>query len=326
MKKDGISVIVCCYNSSLRLLPTLTHLAKQKTTIPFEVIVVDNASNDDTFLNAQIMSSIFKSSVSFKVIKELQQGLSYARNKGIKEAAYEYIVFCDDDNWLEENYIQIAHDFLFNNPNYAAIGGKSEAVFEDGKIPPTWFKALEASYAVGVQGVEGNITSKGYLWGAGISLRKSLYVKVINNDFPLLLTGRKGTNLSSGEDTEFCLRCVLLGYEVYYTSKLQLQHFISSSRLSRDYSIKLLDGMKNTTEVLSKYFFYINVRKSNNNFKHKFRLLLKYLLYLLNIRKLTPVDIKLIYSLTPYKLNTYDEGFQFIRKLGELSISNSTKF
>ncbi len=46
----GVSVIICCYNSSSRLIPTLNHLAKQEITrhIRWEIVVVNNSSTDNT--------------------------------------------------------------------------------------------------------------------------------------------------------------------------------------------------------------------------------------------------------------------------------------
>jgi len=47
----GVSVIICCYNSANKIKNVLKHLEEQKGTelIPWEVIVVDNASSDYTF-------------------------------------------------------------------------------------------------------------------------------------------------------------------------------------------------------------------------------------------------------------------------------------
>lgn len=317
---DGISIIVCCYNSGSRLLPTLTHLARQKCHLPFEVIVVDNASNDDTFLQVQIFRKLFNISIPFKILMEPKQGLSYARNKGIEEALYEYIVFCDDDNWLEENYILNAYDFLSKNPTYAATGGKSEAVFQDGIIPPTWFKEIESAYAIGQQGPDGNITSRGYLWGAGISFRKSIYLQVFNKDYPSLLTGRKGTELSSGEDTEFCMRCILIGYELNCSSELKFKHFISSTRLTNDYKNRLFKGFESATEVINKYNFFLILTKTKGLFFLKIRLFFKSILSLFKLRKLTKNEINVINILLPIMISMKDKDYQMIHKF-----SNSFK-
>ncbi len=50
MAKPGVSIIICCYNSERRLPETLAHLFTQQVSedIPWEIIVVNNASSDAT--------------------------------------------------------------------------------------------------------------------------------------------------------------------------------------------------------------------------------------------------------------------------------------
>src|SRR5436190_1893505 len=100
---DGISIIVCCYNSSLRLPKTIEHLAAQKTSsfLNWEVIFVNNSSTDNTTdVVAKEWSKYNLQNVGFKIIDEPKAGQSFARIKGVETALYDLIVFCDDDNWL----------------------------------------------------------------------------------------------------------------------------------------------------------------------------------------------------------------------------------
>jgi glycosyltransferase involved in cell wall biosynthesis len=134
----GISVIVCCYNSAARIAPTLQHLAAQQQ-FPFtqwEVIVVDNASTDNTATKAvQVWNGIDGDKPPFKVIFEKTPGLSAARKKGIEESQFDFVLFCDDDNWLHENYLSIALNILKENPLIGALGGTGFRVFEGGEPP-----------------------------------------------------------------------------------------------------------------------------------------------------------------------------------------------
>ena len=74
----GISVIICCYNSVERIEPTLQHLYAQKglPTTEWEVILVDNASTDNT---ASVATGIWESfpgdKPTFKVLTEVTPGL-----------------------------------------------------------------------------------------------------------------------------------------------------------------------------------------------------------------------------------------------------------
>ena len=96
---NGVSVIICCYNSSERLFETLSHLKSQKTNnLNWEIIVVDNASTDDTFHVAEQM--LRSSGLQYQIVKEPIPGLINARLKGETVSQYEFLLYCDDDNWL----------------------------------------------------------------------------------------------------------------------------------------------------------------------------------------------------------------------------------
>src|SRR4051812_32311772 len=93
----GISVIICCYNSSQRIHYALKHLEQQsfEDDLRWEVIVVDNASSDGTGRIAESIWREFNCDIPFRVVTESEPGLSHARNKGVAEARFEYLIFCD---------------------------------------------------------------------------------------------------------------------------------------------------------------------------------------------------------------------------------------
>lgn len=70
-----------------------------------------------------------------RVVKEAKLGLSYARARGFREARYEYIILCDDDNWLDENYVSRVYQLLSGKPNIGAAGGYGSLLYE--VEPPT---------------------------------------------------------------------------------------------------------------------------------------------------------------------------------------------
>jgi len=318
---NGVSVVICCYNSASRLPETIRHLALQEfsAAIPWEVIVVNNGSTDATKETAaRELARYDWKQARYKVVDEPKPGLSHARHKGVKEAAYPYVLLCDDDNWLDADYIQAGYDFLERNPAYAAIGGRSAAVFETGVVAPDWFEEYQMGYAVGPQGEEGDITARGYLWGAGVIFRKSAYRSVINPAFPSLLTDRKGNELSSGGDSEMCLRFVIVGYKLYYTGKLKFKHFITANRLTITYREKLWAGFRESAGVLDKYYFYLKAIGLGNPVLQRLKIKLKYGLHALGIRKLNEIDEDLLYVLTSLKATKYDRDYELIRKLRKI--------
>src|SRR4051794_28120754 len=97
-KNDGVSMVICCYNSSARITATLEHLAAIKTDIPWEIVLVDNLSDDDTKEKA-LYAWNNNPLARLKVVDEKNRGLMNARITGVRNASYSIISFIDDDNW-----------------------------------------------------------------------------------------------------------------------------------------------------------------------------------------------------------------------------------
>ena len=255
--ESGVSVIICCYNSSPRLGETLKHLISQEVNgIAFEIIIVDNASTDDTSTVArEILTSA--SGIDFTIVREPESGLSFARKKGFDTAKYEYLLYCDDDNWLAENYVQLTYQTMFANPRIGILGGKAEAVFE---IPePHWFKQYEIDFAIGEQSKASKDLSRVVeVYGAGSTLRKSYLELLFNSGFKSILSGRKGTELISGEDSELCYLAKYFGFEVWYHRELRLKHFMTRSRLNWDYMKRLYAGNGKTNVYIQAYKYMEN--------------------------------------------------------------------
>jgi glycosyltransferase involved in cell wall biosynthesis len=99
---DGLSVIICSHDVGFRLAPTLAHLKKQNSpAAPWEVLVIDNASTDET---AEFARSCWQNGPApLRVINESGLGVRYARESGFLEASYEFFGFVDDDNWVAQD-------------------------------------------------------------------------------------------------------------------------------------------------------------------------------------------------------------------------------
>ena len=252
--KYGVSVIICCHNSGGRLLKTLLHLAAQEVdeSIPWEVVIIDNASTDDTQVVA--MRQWSRPSVELRVISEPQVGLSHARARGIDSSQFACLSFIDDDNWICPQWIQRVHDHFIGNPASALLGGPSSPAFE--VAPPDWFSPISAFYAIGNQHERGgDITNSmgTLLWGAGLSVRKDALKQLWEDGFFFSCSGRKGTRLTAGEDSELCFALRAYGWQLHYDSGLELRHFIPKGRMSWSYARRLLRGIGRAAPVLNAY-------------------------------------------------------------------------
>lgn len=259
---DGVSVIVCCYNSESRLPKTIEHLAKQITNgISYEVIIVDNNCTDNTVTVAQEEWNKYVTNASFKIVEEKTPGLSSARHKGVAVASYEYVVFCDDDNWLAEDYCEIVFEMLSKNNHIGAIGGQSTATTDCLTGLPDWFEQAKSAYAVGKQAIStSDVSDRMYLWGSGLGFKKTLYNKAYAT-LPSLLSDRNGKELSSGGDSECCIRFLLLGYQLYYDERLKFVHFIPNEKLSKLYYNHLEQSFEKAHAVLSYYRLKYSLNK-----------------------------------------------------------------
>lgn len=252
----GFSIIVCCYNSEERITQTLIHLRNLQMIegYPVEVIIVDNNSGDQTIEKAIESWGCLKDSIILRIVKEFKQGLTYARIKGINEAKYDYLIFCDDDNWLFPNYLKVVFD-NFKNKDCYALGGVGIAESVDG-FPDWFFEFNGFGYAIGSQN---RVSGKGqFAYGAGMAIRKMKAQIYARQDH--LLTDRIGSKMSSGGDTEICH---IIGKEnIYFDETLKFYHFLPSNRLSWEY-YKRLNASFGTAHSYLVYYYLAKESKLN---------------------------------------------------------------
>ncbi|MDF2190583.1 glycosyltransferase [Paraflavitalea sp. CAU 1676] len=275
MASPGVSVIICCYNSTDRLEATLQHLAAQQVpaSLSWEVLVIDNASTDNTAVFAQNTWQQTGATTPLRVIHEPRAGQHYARNKGVAEAQYETLVFCDDDNWLCKAYVATAFEVMAGDAAIGAAGGRNEPV-SNIETYPDWFPTYRDKYALGTPATaSGDVSQKGFVLGAGMITRRTLFHQMFEERYPSLLNGRNGETLTTGDDFEYCKRLLLRGYKLYYDERLLLHHFIPRERLTIPYRERLMDGILQAGIVLQEYDHALRFYRRNRH-KNRWRLLL----------------------------------------------------
>lgn len=251
-----VSIIICCYNGKSHLRPTLEHIACQQyeANLKVELVFVDNASTDGSSDYVLQVWKDMEPKMPLRIMREEAPGLIHARRCGILAAKGKYIIFCDDDNWLREDYVQVAYELMEQMPNVGVMGGQSELV--PGVEAPKWWSEQQGNYAVGKQLPQTGIANeRGFVYGAGMTTRKELAQKIFNDAYPFMLTGRKGDVCLSGEDREYCTRVVLMGFDVYYSEDLFYWHDIDPSRLTEDYLNKLLRSFDLGYVINDKYSY-----------------------------------------------------------------------
>ncbi len=113
-KKIPISIIIPAYNAEKSIRDCVKSVLSQ-TLKDIEIIIVDDGSND--FTRSILLELSEQDSRIHLVKKDKNEGLSAARNSGMKVARGEYIGFVDADDWLEEDYLET----MYNNGKNADL-------------------------------------------------------------------------------------------------------------------------------------------------------------------------------------------------------------
>jgi glycosyltransferase involved in cell wall biosynthesis len=121
------SIIVPAFNVSKTLPQTLNSLLNQ-TFEDFEIVVVDDGSNDDT---AQIARA-FAADRRVRLIQQRNRGLAGARNTGIAKARGEYVGFCDADDLWQPKKLASHITHLERAPEVGLSFSGSELIDDDG--------------------------------------------------------------------------------------------------------------------------------------------------------------------------------------------------
>lgn len=119
------SIVIPVYNVEKYLKKCLDSVFNQ-TYKDYEVIVVNDGTKDNSM-------DIVKN-YNVKVITQKNQGLSAARNHGVKKATGEYLIFLDSDDYWEKDLLKELAKSLKNNPDL--IRFQINEVYEDGKVIP----------------------------------------------------------------------------------------------------------------------------------------------------------------------------------------------
>lgn len=220
-RKPEISVIVCTYNREQMLPGCLESLANQRADSDlYEVLVINNNSTDNTQHAAEEFA---KKHSNFHVLFEKNQGLSRAKNRGVKEAAADYVAFIDDDSRAPETWIQEALEII-REKKPDIFGGPTSPLFPDGK--PEWFKP---EYGTRGDRGESGWLEKGFIPGGNMFCRKSLLIEYGGFDPHL---GMKGESLGYGEDFHIVLKALEDKRKVYYSREMAVEDLIPDYKKS----------------------------------------------------------------------------------------------
>lgn len=120
-----VAVLIACYNQS-RFLPDAIESTLSQTVPPAEIIVVDDGSTDETAEVATRYQQI-------RYIRQHNQGLSAARNSGLRASKAGYLIFLDADDRLLPNAVADGLSCLRAHPCHASAYGHFRYIDDDGR-------------------------------------------------------------------------------------------------------------------------------------------------------------------------------------------------
>jgi len=229
-KHFKISAIICTYNRDQFIGDALESLRLQ--TLPsdqFEVIIVNNNSTDNTEkISLNFIKNHYK--IDCKYVVETNQGLSFARNRGIKESKYEIITYIDDDAFAKPDFLEQIHIYFNQHPKTAGVGGKVIPRYEIAE--PAWMNKWLYGFVTKVDHGEKikKFSGNQYPAGCNMTYRKDLLKKV--GGFNNKLKWR-------ADDKYIYFQIRKLTDEVIYLPQACVEHQIDADRTADENFIKL---------------------------------------------------------------------------------------
>lgn len=277
-----LSVIICSHNPRSDYLDrTLSALKVQSLLLNnWELLIIDNASDRD--LATEIDLSWHPLA---RVIREENLGLTPARLRGIKESSTELLIFVDDDNVLNNDYLENSLGICQNWPMLGAWGGQCLPSFD--QQPPTWTQ--EFWEYLGIRSFEQDRWSNIPQWeatpiGAGLCVRKTVaesYLHSLENDFRRRNLDRQGNTLLSCGDMDFAYTACDLELGIGIFTALKLTHLMPPNRLEESYLLRMVEQSVYSRVML----YFLRAKKSKHlSWKEKLKLSIPFSAYPRNWR------------------------------------------
>jgi glucosyl-dolichyl phosphate glucuronosyltransferase len=228
-----LSAIVCTRNRSAWSTRAVQSLLDQDIpTSDLEIVVVDNASTDDT---ASVLSALVAGRANSRYVFEPELGLSRARNRGIAETSGDVVAFLDDDAVAVPDWARRHLDCFEADPEVVGTGGRIELGWPQARpiwLPDGW-EGMYAGLDLGDERCE--LTEPLIPFGANMAFRRRALAP--GTGFAVSL-GRLGDTLTSGEEREFFERLRAAGGRLVYLADAGVTHHVLPDRLGRRWFLR----------------------------------------------------------------------------------------
>lgn len=247
-----LSLIISTYNRSDLLIGALQSVVQQSADPQlWECIVVNNNSTDDTLARFEEFAAKHPD-FNLRIVTETTQGLSYARNRGIRESEGEYIAIIDDDERIAKEFIEAYIELFDTTPDAMAAGGPIVAEYQTRR--PRWMSCFTERPIANTMywGDKVREFPKGRVPGGGnMALRRSAVRRYGVFDTSL---GYVGESLLGGEECDLFERLQIAEAKYYYVPKAVMYHIIPDSKLTPDYFERLCRNVGKSQMCRARYY------------------------------------------------------------------------
>jgi len=247
-----LSVVVCTHN------PRSSYFSKCLDALHFqtfslscwELVIVDNRS--DKPLADRIDLAWHPGA---RMVREETLGLTPARLRGIRESKGDLLVFVDDDNVLDVDFLETALRTMEERPFLGSWSGQCRPAFEE--PPPEWTRRYWGNLVIHEfdKDVWSNLPRMPETMpcGAGLCVRREValhYLDLHESGKRSFQFDRNGKSLLSGGDNDLAACACDIGLGVGLIASLKLTHLISPERLTEGYLARLSEGIHFSSTML----------------------------------------------------------------------------
>lgn len=227
MPPPHISAIICTHNREAYLPAAINSLLRQNFD-NYEIIVVDNASTDNT----RTLVEPYLSDSRVRYVYEERLGLSIARNTGANVANGSLLAYLDDDAEASQGWLSAIAHIYEQDESVAIAGGKITLVWPPHFQPPRWLSHnLASNLGAYDLGDEITIITEPGLTPRGLNYAIRADFLTAIGGFDLRL-GRIGSNLLSHEELYMTEKALAAGWKVMYVPAAIVAHHVASDRLT----------------------------------------------------------------------------------------------
>lgn len=247
-----LSVVTCTHNPRSNYLGKVIEALKAQTLEKdrWQYLLIDNAS--DEALAGAIDLSWHRGA---RHVREEKLGLTHARLRGIGESIGEILVFVDDDNVLDPDYLEQVEKIADKWPLLGAWAGQTRPGFE--APPPDWTREYWERLVIREfdrdRWSNQPTDDRAMPCGAGMCARRKVadyYAHLHATGRRQFLLDRAGESLISGGDSDLALCACDIGLGMGLFTSLKLTHLIPQARLTEDYLVKLAEGLAYSSVLL----------------------------------------------------------------------------